>query len=230
MILSKSQGWKSWLHSSNAAVIATLASFIAFARVSTQPVEYASQFRTTDLVEITKLDSTIRLDIRYATTNNFMKRKMYTQARAFLQRPAAEALVRVSSKAKEHGYGLSIFDAYRPWSVTKKFWDETPPQRRKYVANPKKGSKHNRGCAVDLSLFTLARGKEVEMPSAYDDFSERASATYKGGTHTQRRSRDFLRSLMESEGFVVNPDEWWHFDYKDWQKYRILDISFEQLP
>jgi len=182
-----------------------------------------------DLVEIVTLDSTVKLDIRYATENNFMKRPMYAQARAFLQRSAAEALIRAHLKLRAIGYGLLIFDGYRPWSVTKKFWDETPPQKRAFVADPDKGSKHNRGCAVDLSLYDLKTGKEVEMPSAYDEFTERAAPDYAGGTEAQREARDLLRSAMEREGFLVNPNEWWHFDYKDWEKYEVLDVKFEEI-
>lgn len=195
-----------------------------------QPDESGGTFRTPDLVELVKMDSTIMLDIRYATTNNFMKRQMYSQARAFLQRPAAEALVRVHQKLKKNGYGLLIFDGYRPWSVTKQFWDETPPAKRNFVADPQKGSKHNRGCAVDLSLYFLKTQKEISMPSAYDEFSERASPGYKGGTTKQSIRRDFLRSAMESEGFTVDPGEWWHFDYRDWKEYRVMDVPFEELP
>lgn len=195
-----------------------------------QPDETGGTFRTPDLVELLKIDSTIKLDIRYATKNNFMKRKMYSQARAFLQRPAAEALVRVHCKLKTNGYGLLIFDGYRPWSVTKQFWDETPPAKRDFVADPKKGSKHNRGCAVDLSLFNLKTGKEVRMPSAYDEFSKRASPDFKGGSREQMKRRDLLRAEMESEGFTVDAGEWWHFDYRDWREYRVMDVPFEKLP
>lgn len=187
------------------------------------------QFRPTDLVEITRLDSTIKLDIRYATSRNFMKRKMYSQPRAFLQRPAAEALVRANAKLRKRGYGLVIFDAYRPWSVTKQFWELTPPEKRDYVANPKDGSRHNRGGAVDITMFELMTGKEVDMPSDYDDFSERASPVYAGGTVAQRRLRNLLRSIVESEGFVVSANEWWHFNYRDWNEYELLDVPFEKL-
>jgi zinc D-Ala-D-Ala dipeptidase len=187
------------------------------------------RFRSPDLVEITRLDPTIKLDIRYATSRNFLKRKMYSQPRAFLQRPAAEALVRVNAKLRKRGYGLVIFDAYRPWSVTKKFWELTPPEKRDYVANPREGSRHNRGGAVDVTMFRLTTGKEVAMPSDYDDFSERASPNYAGGTAAQRGLRNLLRSIVESEGFVVSANEWWHFNYKDWKAYELLDIPFEKL-
>ncbi len=201
---------------------------IGIISLTAQPVEHGT-FLPTDLVELVHLDPTIRLDIRYATENNFAKRKVYTQARAFLQRPAAEAVVRANKKLQKEGYGLLIFDGYRPWSVTKIFWDITPREKRNFVANPAKGSKHNRGCAVDLSLYDLKTGKEVVMPSEYDEFSERAYAKYKGGTAQETARRELLRRVMESEGFQVNPEEWWHFDYKDWKKYRIENVPFEQL-
>ena len=193
-----------------------------------QPRE-AGRFRSPELVEIAALDSTIRLEIRYATDRNFMHRPMYAEARAFLQRPAAEALVRAHRNLLARGFGILVFDGYRPWSITKKFWDETPQARRKFVANPKKGSKHNRGCAVDVSIYEWRNGKEVEMPSPYDDFSARAAAGYPGGGREQRRLRDLLRTVMEKEGFSVNPDEWWHFDYREWRSYRILDIPFSEI-
>ncbi|GIU82289.1 MAG: D-alanyl-D-alanine dipeptidase [Acidobacteria bacterium] len=185
--------------------------------------------READLVELIKLDKTIKLDIRYATSNNFVGRAVYSEARAFLQRPAAEALVRVHRKLKKMGLGLVIFDAYRPWSVTKLFWEVTPPEKRNFVADPAKGSKHNRGCAVDLSLYDLKTGKLLPMPSEYDEFTERASPSYQGGTQEERRNRDLLIKVMQEEGFTVNPYEWWHFDYKDWQEYAIYDIPFSEI-
>jgi D-alanyl-D-alanine dipeptidase len=195
------------------------------------PPRERGEFRTADLVELVRIDPTIRLDIRYATTNNFMHRPVYRQSRAFLQRPAAEALARVNASLKPRGYGLLVFDGYRPWSVTKAFWDAATPQQRKigFVANPAEGSKHNRGCAVDLTLCELATGAEVAMPSAYDEFSERAFPTYKGGSPEERAKRDLLRSAMEAQGFAVLNEEWWHFDYRDWRQYRILDIPFETI-
>jgi zinc D-Ala-D-Ala dipeptidase len=184
--------------------------------------------READLIELTKLSRSIKLDIRYATPDNFVGRAVYPQARAFLQRPAAEALLKVHQKLKRSGRGLVIFDGYRPWAITKLFWDVVPEDKRKFVADPAKGSKHNRGCAVDLSIYDLKTGKEVPMPSGYDEFTERASPDYTGGTAEERSNRDLLRRLMEKEGFSVNPNEWWHFDYKDWQEYSIYDISFEE--
>ena len=142
-----------------------------------QPTE-TGEFRTPDLVELSRLDASIHLDIRYATTDNFTGHKLYAEARAFLQRPAAEALLRAHRALKAHGYGLLVFDGYRPWSVTETFWQVTPPDKHKFVADPRKGSRHNRGCAVDVGLYYLRTGKEVTMPSAFDEMSERAAADY----------------------------------------------------
>jgi D-alanyl-D-alanine dipeptidase len=139
--------------------------------------------------------------------------------------------VRVNRALYDKGYGLLVFDGYRPWSVTKLFWEITPKDKREkgFVANPAKGSKHNRGAAVDLSLYDLATGKEVEMPSAYDEFSDRADPDYAGGTSEQRSRRDLLRAEMEKEGFSVDPGEWWHFNYRGWEEYPILDVPFEAI-
>jgi len=196
---------------------------------ATPPAE-AGPFKASDLVEIVTLDSSIRLDIRYAGTDNFLSTPLYEQARAFLQRPAAEALVRVSYALRTQGYGLLVHDAYRPWYITKIFWDATPPDKHDFVANPADGSRHNRGCAVDLSLYRLSDGQLIDMPSVYDEMSERAYPTYTGGTAAQRQMRDFLRAAMEKEGFTVYPFEWWHFDYKDWKQYGIQNIRFQEIP
>jgi D-alanyl-D-alanine dipeptidase len=196
------------------------------------PPKEPGPFRAADLVEVVKLDPTIHLDVRYATSNNFTGRPVYGQARVFLQRPAAEALVRVNGSLREKGYGLLVFDGYRPWSVTRLFWEITPKDKREkgFVANPAKGSKHNRGAAVDLSMYDLAAGKEVEMPSAYDEFTDRAAPSYTGGTSEQRSRRDLLRAEMEKEGFTVDTGEWWHFNYQGWKSYPILDVAFEKIP
>ena len=193
------------------------------------PPKETGTFRKPDLVELIKLDRSIKLDIRYATSNNFLGRPVYTQARAFLQRPAAEALVRANQALRKRGYGLIIHDGYRPWSVTKIFWDATPADKKQFVADPTQGSRHNRGCAVDLSLFDLKTGKEVVMPSGYDEMTERSHINYKGGAEEQRRLRDMLRAAMEAEGFAVYEPEWWHYDYKDWKEYPILNVEFSAI-
>jgi len=197
--------------------------------LKSQPPQEDGPFRKPDLVELVKLDPTIKLDIRYATTNDFLGTPVYTQARAFLQRPAAEALLRAHHELKQHGYGLIIHDGYRPWYVTKIFWDATPDKQKIFVADPSKGSVHNRGCAVDLSLYDLKTGQEVQMPSGYDEMTERAFADYSGGTDAERALRTQLRQAMEAQGFTVNPKEWWHFDYKDWKLYPIGNTKFEDL-
>ncbi|HEX5633033.1 MAG TPA: M15 family metallopeptidase [Gemmatimonadales bacterium] len=194
-----------------------------------QPPAEAGPFREPELVELVALDSTIRLDIRYASDRNFLGTPVYTQARAFLQRPAAEALVRAHRGLATLGYGLLVHDAYRPWYVTRIFWDATPPDKHAFVADPSQGSKHNRGCAVDLTLYELRTGRPVVMPSLYDEFSERAHADWPGGTEEQRRLRALLRTAMESEGFAVVSNEWWHFDYRDWRAYGIQNARFEEL-
>ena len=200
-----------------------------FSGCATKPPHEGGNFRQTELVELIKLDSTFKLDIRYATNNNLAGRPVYSEARAFLQRPAAIALVKVNEQLKQLGYGLLIFDGYRPWSVTKLFWDITSEENKKFVADPGKGSKHNRGCAVDLSMFDLATGKEIEMTGAYDEMSERSYPYYTGGTEPQRKMRNLLREKMEANGFKVYEYEWWHFDYQDWPSYGITNIPFSKI-
>ena len=192
------------------------------------PVEQGT-FRKPDLVELVTLDPTIKLDIRYATTNDFLGEPVYTQARAFLQRPAAEALVRAQQSLRAQGFGLIIHDGYRPWYVTEIFWKATPDDQKKFVANPAEGSKHNRGCAVDLSLYDLRSGQEVVMPSGYDEMTDRSYADYPGGTAGQRALRATLRQAMEAQGFSVIATEWWHFDYEQWRQYPIQNVRFEEL-
>ena len=194
-----------------------------------RPPKEEGAFRAPDLVELKRLDRTIRLDVRYATANNFTGRAVYAEARAFLQRPAAEALVRAARALRRQGFGLSVFDGYRPWSVTKLFWDLTPADKKQFVADPSKGSRHNRGCAVDLTLYDLKTGRQVSMPGGYDEMSERSHINYAGGAPEQRRLRDLLRAAMEAEGFHVYEPEWWHYDYKDWRQYPILNLSFAEL-
>ena len=197
--------------------------------LAAQPPVETGEFLASDLVELVKLDPTILLDVRYATTNNLFGTVFYSEPRAFMQRPAAEALVRASSKLKPMGYGLLVHDAYRPWYVTKVFWDATPNDKKLFVADPSKGSRHNRGCAVDITLYDLKTKKPVEMVSTYDETTDRAYPNYPGGTSLQRWHRDLLRGAMEAEGFTVYEAEWWHFDYKDWQKYPIMNVRFDQI-
>lgn len=213
----------------NALVLVLLLQSAVAAEPAGPPVDPRA-FRTPDLVEVIDLDPSLRTDVRYATPNNFTGRAVYSQPRVFLQRPAAEAVVAAHRALAEHGYGLLLFDGYRPWRVTKLFWDVTPREKRDFVANPARGSKHNRGCAVDLTLFDRTTGREVAMPSAYDDFSEKAAPDYAGGTAEERSARDLLRRTMERHGFSVEPNEWWHYNCPGWQEWPLLDVPFEDLP
>lgn len=194
-----------------------------------RPPEEKGEFRKSDLVELVTVEPSLKLDIRYARNDNFLGTPFYTSARAFLQKPAAEAVSRVAKKLAAQGYGLMIFDGYRPWFVTKIFWEATPLEHRFLVANPADGSRHNRGCAVDLSLYDLKTGRPIEMVGTYDEASDRTYPEYPGGTSLQRWHRELLRGAMESEGFTVYPEEWWHFDYNEWRKYPLQNIPFEDL-
>ena len=197
--------------------------------LAASPPPETGNFLPSDLVELRALDPTIRYDIRYAGTNNFMGSVFYQEPHAFLQRPAAEAVVRAHRALREYGYGLLIHDAYRPWYVTKMFWDATPADLKHFVADPAGGSRHNRGAAVDLTLYRLDSGEPVEMIGGYDEFSDRSFPEYPGGTSLQRWHRELLREAMEAEGFTVYEYEWWHFDFGDWRRYRIGNDTFDEI-
>jgi D-alanyl-D-alanine dipeptidase len=193
------------------------------------PPEQPAGLQNPDLVDLSTLDSTLKFDIRYATTNNFVGTAFYSQAKAFLQRPAAMGLLQAHRWLRERGYGLLIHDAYRPWYVTKIFWDATPDSLRWLVANPANGSRHNRGAAVDLTLYDLQTGEPVEMVGTYDEATARSLPDYPGGSGLQRWHRELLRTAMEQNGFTVYAEEWWHFDYDGWREYPILNQTFEEL-
>jgi len=197
--------------------------------LAAQPPKESGNFKQPDLVELTAMDPSIKLDIRYASRDNFLSSPMYQQAKAFMQRPAAEAVARASQELHKQGFGLLIHDSYRPWYVTRMFWDGTPPEGHPFVADPSQGSRHNRGCAVDLTMYELATGQPVKMVGVYDEMSPRSYPFYPGGTSRQRWLRTVLRHAMEEQGFTVYDTEWWHFDYFDWQSYPILNLTFEEL-
>lgn len=209
-----------------------LAFVLALPVLAEGPPQEHGAFREPDLVELKTLAPTLRLDLRYATKDNFMKRVLYPQARAFLQRPAAEALAAADAELRAKGLGLAVLDSYRPWHITKKMWDEAPAEWRRvgYVADPSKGSRHNRGCAADVTLYDRKTGRYLAMPSRYDEFTSRAHADYAGGTAEQRRNRDLLIATMKRQGFRVLDVEWWHFDYRDWEEYPILNLEFSEVP
>lgn len=180
-----------------------------------------------ELVEIKKAIPSIVLDIRYATTNNFMQQVMYKQARAFARKPVVEHLKIIQSTLNKKGYGLKIFDAYRPYAVTLAFWEKASDKN--FVANPAKGSKHNRGCAVDLTIVDLKTGKDVPMPTPYDSFAAEASPHFEKLPAGVIKNRNFLIDTMQANGFKVIYNEWWHFDFNGWQDYDLMDIPFERL-
>jgi D-alanyl-D-alanine dipeptidase len=183
-------------------------------------------FAQSDLVNVWKLDTTITLDIRYATTNNFTGKQVYDEAKFFLRNEPAMKILEVQKELKALGLGLKIFDGYRPLSVQKKFWQIMPDER--YVADPKKGSRHNRGAAVDLTLVDK-NGNEIPMPTPYDDFTEKASRDYMDLSPQIIINRKFLEDLLAKYGFIGLPTEWWHFDYNGWEKYDVLDVEFKTL-
>jgi len=179
------------------------------------------------LVDLAMAIPSIQLDIRYATSNNFTHKQVYSSARAFLRQPAALALFNVQHDLAKQGLGLKVFDAYRPYAATILFYDMIKDTL--FVASPARGSRHNRGCAVDVSMVDLKTGIELEMPSAYDDFSERASPFYADLSSVAKENRGILINAMKKQGFEVFGSEWWHFDFNGWQAYSLMDISFEEL-
>ncbi|MBE9585613.1 M15 family metallopeptidase [Mucilaginibacter sp. JRF] len=167
------------------------------------------------------------LDIRYATTNNFTGQRVYNSAMAFARMPVAQALKSIQAELKKKGLGLKIYDAYRPYAITVKFFEIAKDTT--FVADPRKGSRHNRGCAIDLTIINLKTGHELDMPTGYDSFTPQASANYKNLSAKKRTNRQLLRSVMERHGFKVYSSEWWHFDYIGWERFELLNIPFAQL-
>ncbi len=185
--------------------------------------------RSPELLELIKLEPTLHLDIRYATANNFLGRPVYPEARAFLQASAAAALIRAHHSLENQGLGLLIFDGYRPWEVTHTFWNETSSEKHLFLANPARGSRHNRGCAVDLTLCDRKTGEALPMPSEFDEMTERSHIHYTGGSPTERANRDLLQQVMTTQGFLLFDPEWWHFDHPDWPFYGLLNLTFTEL-
>lgn len=177
-------------------------------------------------VELDKINRNILLDIRYATTNNFTGKVVYLETRAFLVSNAAYSLDSVQKELETMGLGLKIYDAYRPLSVQKIFWEIMPDER--YVADPKKGSRHNRGMAVDLTLVDK-EGKELSMPTEYDDFTEKAHRDYMNISEEQIKNRKILEDVMTKYGFIGLTTEWWHFDYRGWEDYEVMDVNFKDI-
>jgi len=173
------------------------------------------------LVDVTSLVPGIVIDLRYATTGNVFRTRLYRQPRCLLRRPVAERLARVQRALAAEGLGLRVWDAYRPASVQWRMWRIAGGSR--YLANPRRGSRHSRGAAVDVTLVDRA-GRELPMPTGFDSFSRRASRRFRGGSPEARRNRDRLERAMRGQGFLPNPGEWWHFDDPGWRRYPVLDV------
>lgn len=180
-----------------------------------------------ELVNLEKFIPGIVLDIRYATTSNFTHEKIYNLARAYARKPVAEALKKAQEEFRRYNVGIKIYDAYRPYRATVKFYEVYPDTT--YVASPYKGSRHNRGCAIDMTLVDLKTGEELKMPTAFDAFTRDAWPSAPVSDAQVRKNRDLLISVMRRYGFKVNASEWWHFDYIGWEKFEVLDIAFEEL-
>lgn len=180
-----------------------------------------------ELIDLEQLVPTVVLDIRYATTNNFTKEKIYTLAKAYARKPVAEALKQAQAEFAKSGVGIKIFDAYRPYAATVKFYEVYKDTT--YVASPYKGSRHNRGCAIDMTLIDLKTGEELKMPTEYDSFRKEAWPSSPVADPVVKKNRDLIITVMSKYGFKVNSSEWWHFDFKGWEKFEVMDIDFEEL-
>ena len=180
-----------------------------------------------ELINLEKFVPGLVLDIRYATTNNFTGEKIYNLARAYARKPVAEALKKIQAELKKQGLGIKIYDAYRPYKATVKFYEVYHDTT--YVASPYRGSRHNRGCALDLTAINLKTGEELKMPTGYDSFQKAAWPTTPVADPEIRNNRTLLINVMEKHGFKVNGSEWWHFDFIGWKNYEVLDIDFEEL-
>lgn len=180
-----------------------------------------------ELIDLEKFIPGILLDIRYATENNFTQEKIYTLSKAYARRPVAESLKNAQAEFAKQGVGIKIFDAYRPYSATVKFYEVYKDTT--YVASPYRGSRHNRGCAIDMTLVDLKTGKELEMPTEFDSFKREAWPSTPVSYPAVRKNRELIISIMSKHGFKVNSSEWWHFDFRGWEKFEVLDIDFEDL-
>lgn len=177
------------------------------------------------MVELRSLIPDIVYDLRYATSNNFMHRKMYSGniRHTFLRMPAAEGLAKVQQELKIQGLGLKIYDAYRPYSVTVKFWELVKDE--KYVANPAKGSAHNRGLAVDLTLIDIKTKKELDMGTGFDNFTDSAHHSFNDLAPAVKINRKLLKDVMQKHGFVLFDTEWWHYSWPNTNEYELLDLK-----
>ncbi len=189
-------------------------------------ISFLSAQQPDDLVDIMELDSTIVVELKYATEDNFLQDTLYSANICLLRRAVAERLVKAHQSLRQKGMGLKIWDGYRPLSVQRKMWGKMPDAR--YVANPQRGSNHNRGAAVDVTLVDL-NGNEVEMPTEFDDFSRRAGSDYPYVSEQAKKNRTILQDVMRAQGFKTISSEWWHFNDKNCRKYAVLDVPLEKF-
>jgi zinc D-Ala-D-Ala dipeptidase len=192
--------------------------------------EYKTVLKTSpekELVDLQKFVPGLVMDIRYATTNNFTGTVIYNLAKAYARRPVAESLLKVQNELKAKGLGIKMFDGYRPYKATVKFYEVYKDTT--YVASPYRGSRHNRGCALDLTIVDLKTGKDLKMPTEYDSFKKEAWPSTPVADPEARENRAMLIDVMERNGFKVNGSEWWHFDFKGWKNFEVMDIDFEEL-
>lgn len=220
-------------------LLVTLAVFIAFSIEAqryayglkpTQLPQYeltVEKDREKELIDLEKFIPGVVLDIRYATENNFAKEKIYVLSKAYARKPVAEALKNAQAEFAKQGVGIKIFDAYRPYSATVKFYEVYKDTT--YVASPYRGSRHNRGCAIDMTLIDLKTGKELEMPTEFDSFKKEAWPSTPVSNPLVKKNRDLIISVMSKYGFKVNSSEWWHFDFRGWERFEVMDIDFEDL-
>lgn len=190
-------------------------------------LQHVKEDPSKELVDLEQFIPGVKMDIRYATTNNFTGEKIYTLARAYARKPVAVALKKAQEEFRKDGYGIKIFDAYRPYAATVRFYEVYPDST--FVASPWRGSRHNRGCAIDMTLVDLATGEDLRMPTEYDAFVREAFPTHPVADQEVRRNRALLIEVMEKHGFRVNASEWWHFDFRGYSAYEIMDIPFENL-
>lgn len=198
-----------------------------------KPMGYAAYVQSVktapekELVDLEEYIPGLVLDIRYATTNNFTGERIYDHPKAYARKPVADALKRIQGALKKQGLAVKIFDAYRPYKATVKFYEVY--RDTTYVASPYRGSRHNRGCALDLTLVELKSGEELKMPTGYDSFSRAAWPGTTVADPEVRKNRQLLIEVMERHGFKVNSSEWWHFDFRGWKNFEVMDIDFEEL-
>jgi D-alanyl-D-alanine dipeptidase len=201
---------------SNLALLFLLAACAATNPYGLTVLDRAEYIRTSradaekELIDLAAIG--IPLDIRYATADNFMKKTLYPVAKAYLRAPAARALMDVQRELDTRGLGIKVF------------------RNPDYVADPAKGSRHNRGAAVDLTLIDLKTGRELAMPTPYDDFTPRAAHAFEDLPEDVRANRALLREVMTKHGFEPLPSEWWHYDFRGWERFELMDVGLEELP